>query len=162
MEDEYMIFKTKQNRRIERLCEEIKKGTKILFLLSTNFEVNADCIANLKTALEKKYSDKIFDFIVIAFNCSKDSTIKNHSITIMKYKRAMNLYDFHYTNYEWAFLDNISLNKGHQKKRTYIFKICKLHRGLKILILTRIATICRIRLKCLGLRFELCIGKESE
>lgn len=80
----------------------------------------------------------------------------------MKYKRAMNLYDFHYTNYEWAFLDNISLNKGHQKKRTYIFKICKLHRGLKILILTRIATICRIRLKCLGLRFELCIGKESE
>ena len=159
---EYMKFKEKQNRRIARLYEKIDKGQKILFLLSTSFEIGIDCIMNLKSVLEKKWSDKIFEFIIISFDCAKDSTIENNGITMMKYKRSTNLYDFHYTNYEWAFLDNILLNQNNSKKQTCIFKISKLRRGVKILILTRIATICRIRLKMFGLRFELCIGKESE
>ena len=159
---ESMRFKEKQNRRIARLYEKIQKGQNILFLLSTSFEIGIDCVVNLKSVLEKKWSDKIFEFIIITFDCAKDSIIENNGITLMQYKRKMNLYDFHYTNYEWAFLDNISLNQNSIKKQTYIFRISKLRRGVKILILTRIATICRIRLKCLGLRFELCIGKESE
>lgn len=157
-----MNFKKKQDRRIERLYGEIEKGSKILFLLSTSFEIGVDCVVNLKRTLEKKWHNKIFDFIVISFGCSEDSMIENSGITIIKYKRGTNLYDFVYTNYEWAFLDKIALNNVIKKRNYYIFKITKLRRGIKILILTRIATICRIRLKCFGLRFELCIGKESE
>ena len=158
----YMKFKVGQNRRIARLYEKIQKGQKILFLLSTSFEIGIDCVVNLKNELEKKWGNKIFDFIIISFGCNGDSVVKNNGITMMQYKRKTNLYDFHYTNYEWAFLDNISLNQNNSKKQTYVFRIDRLHRGVKILILTRIAAICRIRLKCLGLRFELCIGKESE
>ena len=160
--NEYMNFKAKQDRRIERLYSEIEKGSKILFLLSTSFEIGIDCVANLKRALEQKWNNKVFDFIVMSFNCSEDSTIENNGIMMIKYKRGTNLYDFIYTNYEWAFLDKITLSNVIKKRNYHIFKIAKLRRGIKILILTRIATICRIRLKCLGLRFELCIGKESE
>lgn len=98
--NEYMNFKAKQDRRIERLYSGIEKGSKILFLLSTSFEIGIDCVANLKGALEKKWNDKIFDFIIVSFNCSEDSMIENSSIMMIKYKRGTNLYDFVYTNYE--------------------------------------------------------------
>lgn len=97
-------------KRIKRLYDYINKSQCILLILSTAFEMDTSCILNLKKCLENKWPKKQFDFEIISFGCKEDSIISDNNITVRKYKRDINPYDFNQTNFEWIFLDNIQLN----------------------------------------------------
>ena len=58
------------------------------------------------------YPDKNIDIKILSFNCDCDELIKYETVELFKYKRAINLYDFIKTNFEWAFLDNVSIAKS--------------------------------------------------
>lgn len=152
----YENFYTKLRRRINRLQEKIKNGKKILFILSTTNEFNTDCIQKLQATLKTIYPNKQFDFVVISFSCSQDETYNiNENITVYKYKRAQNEYDFIKTNFEWAFLDNIRLSTRNSEQ----FSLKLRNKTLCIYLFTRMSTLFRINLYVFGLRLDFCIGK---
>jgi len=121
----YEPVKQKIDRRISRLYKYINKYNKFLFILSTSFELNSKPLHELKKCLEKKWPGKIFEFEMIQFNCNDNTIYTEDCITIRKYKRALNSYDFDVTNFEWAFLDDIKLNNK-PKQQT---KLCSISLG---------------------------------
>ena len=156
----YEPVKEKLDRRIARLYEKIAKGKNILFILATSFEMQTDSIYKLQNTLNNKFKDKNFEFIIIQFNCNNDSSIKDGNINVYKYKRSMNRYDYEKTNIEWAFLDELELNKTDKiKQRIHICYVKSLKKGIAVYILPHITTIFRIKLYLFGLRLDFCIGK---
>ena len=108
--NEFEIVNKKNNRRIERLFQNLSKSKKVLFLLYLNFELNVvKELENFSSALKKIYPNLVMDFYVIQFNCKVESSEKHNNICIAKYKRAMNNDDFCTTNKEWNFLNKINV-----------------------------------------------------
>lgn len=152
----YEDFNSKLRRRIDRLIEKIKTGKKILFILSTTNETDLSCVETLHNTLKEIYSNKQFDFVVISFSCSQDEIYKiNENITVYKYKRPQNEYDFIKTNFEWAFLDNIKIKNNNKN----IIEIKRIKKTYCIYVLPKISTLLRMQLYFLGLRLDICIGK---
>jgi len=152
----YEEFNSKLRRRIDRLNNKIKTGKKILFILSSSTEINTACVETLQETLKSIYPDKQFDFVLIYFSCSQDETYTiNENITVYKYKRPQNQYDFIMTNFEWAFLDSIKVKNNNNN----IIEIKKIKKTYCIYVLPKISTLFRIELYLLGFRLDICLGK---
>ena len=119
---EYKRFYEKLKRRIDRLFNCIEKNNSILFVLACEIPFEESDILELKTTLSKLYPHKKLDFRIMIFNANTNAekTLDNN-ISIYKYARTQNLYDFTKTNYEWAFLDNIKLSCLQPKNSIKIF-----------------------------------------
>ena len=154
----YCRVNKKIQKRIKRLIKAIKKSKKILFMISTVIEIDISEIENLKQALQEKYPSKVFDFRIISFGRNKDEIIEKENILIKNYERKDNFYDFVRTNIEWQYMvDNIVLNP----QKTFA-KILRTKKGYGIQLLPFINTLFRIKLYFLGLRFEICLGKQRD
>ena len=115
-EKEYDLFYKKLCRRTERLINKIKNARKVLFILSTTFGADITCLEKLNECLTKLYPNVHFDFEAVSFACPRDEEQTIGNIHFRRCFRQQNLYDFHRTNYEWAFLDQILLSeKSHNK-----------------------------------------------
>ncbi len=98
-------------RRCCRLINMVKYAKKILFILSSSFELDCHAVFSLNTFLSKMYPNKKIDFQIIMFNCKSDTFENFGNITIRKFRRAENENDYITTNEEWNFLDNIKVSK---------------------------------------------------
>lgn len=156
----YKIFRQKLDRRLKRFYEIIEKSENILFLLSVDFESDFLSIQNLKSVLEKKFPQKTFNFEILEFGCKEDNIIDKNGITLRKFKRNMNNYDFVQTNFEWEFLDRIRVSKIIKAKFTKLFFVKRLKRGFEISILPQLFTMITLKLYFLGLRFRICLGRD--
>jgi hypothetical protein len=155
----YEPFKLKMDRRIKRLYKNIQDGNKILFIISTNFDLDLDCVKFLKKTLNKKWENKKFDFLVISFNCNEDIDFCENKIQVQKHIRPMNDYDFTQTNNEWAILDDIEINKNIIGIDNYILRFKKIKKGISVYLFGQISTLLRFRFYLFGLRIDFCIGK---
>lgn len=154
--NEYEIVKSKLDRRIKRMLKCIDNSDKILFVLSTCFQIEKEPLINLINVLKKLYPSKVFDIVSIAFSCEKDDVIELPNLKMYRYKRENNLYDYIKTNYEWAFLDDVKLTK---KEKPILLKIKKVKRGVSINLFSKLPTIIAIKLYFIGVRFNFCLGK---
>lgn len=114
-ESEYQRVYQQFQKRFRRLFEQIEKAQSILFILNTEFEMPLDSIHQLQKTLRQKYPDKKIDFEVIQFSCKEEKIDAAANITVRKFRRAQNMYDFSKTNFEWAFLDEIELTQKVKK-----------------------------------------------
>lgn len=113
----YNEIKNKFERRFNRLIEHIECAHKILFIFAIKYETELNAYKYLLTELKKLYPNKEIDIKVLSFNSKKNEQIKKDYIEINYYQRNQNDYDFYHTNYEWAFLDNLKLNKKKKRSR---------------------------------------------
>ncbi len=163
--DEYEIVKTKLDRRIKRMLEYIDNSDKILFVLSTCFQIEEEPLINLINVLKELYPSKVFDIVSIAFSCEKDELIEHPNVKMFRYKRDNNVYDYIRTNYEWAFLDDVKLvniNKKvniNEKEKPVLLKIKKVKRGISIHLFSKLPTIAAFKLYFFGIRYNFCLGK---
>jgi len=156
----YPSFYKKLKKRIKRLEDKIKSSKNILFLVSICYEFDYSVLSELKETLETLYPGKKFDFILVSFNCRKNEEFKiNENIYVKRLIRDRNTYDFYKTNYEWSFLDNITINQSNKNK---LLAISKIKKGLKINILPFISTIFAVKLYLFGIRLDFTIGKARE
>lgn len=124
----YIPFREKFDRRIKRLIDYIESSNSILFILGVGFEFNINAVYELKNILKNKYPNKKIDFEIIEFNCNEDKITIEEDLTVRKYKRDLNNYDFTKTNFEWAFLDEIKTSKLFKAKiplwKKLLIKLC--------------------------------------
>lgn len=160
--DEYIKVKEKIDRRIKRLKFYIDKSEKILFILSTTFEINIESIQYLSDTLEKLYPGKNFYFRVIVFSSKENHILMTNNIEINYYKRNINDYDFTKTNYEWSFLDDLiydPLYLTRKRKLENLFSMNRIKKGFMICFFPKLNTIFYIKLYLFGLRLQFSFGK---
>lgn len=160
--DEYKKVKEKIDRRIERLKFCLEKSNKILFVLSTTFDISTESIQYLSNILEKLYPGKNFYFKVIIFSSKENHILTTNNIEIDYYERNTNDYDFTKTNYEWSFLDNLIYDPSYiTEKRKYenLLSVSKIKKGFNICFFPKLNTVLYIKLYLFGLRLQLLFGK---
>ncbi|MBR6721934.1 hypothetical protein IKL64_00595 [bacterium] len=116
LNQEYDIFYKKFKRRVKRLISQIEESENILFLFSSILNIEKDYFLRLEKVLKNLYPEKNFEFRVMLFKQNEDKEEIMGNIHYIYYLRDFNLYDYTKTNFEWAFLDSINLNK--KRKRT--------------------------------------------
>ena len=150
----------KIHKRVKRLFKKISQAHKILVICATNFEFDQKHMQNVKKSFEKLYPNKEFVFYTLMFNAHADTEIQAGNMHFIYSVRAINLYDYDKTNFEWKFLDNVKISDrlSDQNKFFYTKKIKKgiLH------FFRRINTILYIKLYLFGMRIQIIIGKNRE
>lgn len=161
---DYELVSSKLRRRLDRLQEKIKTGQNILFIISTSFEIELSSLKKLSDTMKQLYPDKCIEFYLISFNCNTNEKYTiDDNIYVNKYSRPTNFYDFARTNFEWSFLDDVTVKDSKQsKEKKILFKIKQIKKGIAIYLLPFIFTILRFRFYLFGLRFDFCIGKVRE
>ena len=125
-ETEYNKVTQTIKRRCLRLLEQITKSKKILFIFSTSFKVNLKPFQYLMKKLNLLYPHKNFEIMIVSFNCPKTEKQIYRGITLYRFSREMNDYDFTKTNYEWHFLDDMELSfVSHSPKNLWVQFIIK-------------------------------------
>jgi len=168
----YEPVKQKIDRRVSRLQDLIRRSKRVLFVLSINFEGDVTNILKLQSTLRKLYPNTVFDFVCVMFSCKSDSVTEHENITVYKYVRAENAYDYSHTNYEWRFLDNVSLslnnldNKPSSSPAPKIGWIVRnlFHMGYRngtvlFCLLPAMHTALNIRLYLFGIKINFGLGK---
>lgn len=167
-EGSYPFFAKKMEKRIKRLYRLIKKSNNVLFIYSADFKIDLEAFQTLSKTLSDMYPDKNFEFELLQFNSKIESSTTDEinyyeNITLRKFKRKYNLYDYLKTNYEWSFLDDIEINKKIiSDEGPSIIKIQKLKRGILINLFPKISTFFNFKCYFFGLRVALYIGKVRE
>ena len=151
-------------RRINRFYDSLAVSKKILVICATDFVYDPKYIYKVKDTFEEIYPDKEFIFYALMFRSDANREILNKNVHIIYSERAVNLYDFNATNYEWAFLDDIVLSQVLNKKEPKkFFELKKLKKGCGVYLFPFAKnTLCRFKCYILGLRFDICFGKVKE
>ena len=121
----YLPVYNKIRMRVSRLLNAFEKGSDFLFILSAKVPVSFDVIKKLSDVLKSKYPDKNFEFEILLFDSQKDEVQINENIKFNYIKRSLNLYDFHHTNFEWNFLDNVALKRKNNNIKKISLKLFK-------------------------------------
>lgn len=118
-DNEYKKVHDTLRRRIDRLFNSLENSYSILFILAGELSFNEEDILEFKKTLLKLYPAKDITIRVMIFNYKdNEENVIDNNISIYKYIRPMNLYDFTKTNYEWSFLDDIKLSNVNYKKNS--------------------------------------------
>lgn len=156
----YNKFKQKFDRRINRLQDILKQSKKVLFVFASDIKVSQEIFIELKNTVEALYPNLKLDMEVLLFeqDCNESFGIEN--INFNFYKREINLYDMQKTNFEWAFLDDLKLNK--YIRNTKFKSVQRIKKGIKVHILPKFSTLLILKLYILGIRVYLIVGKDKK
>lgn len=119
-EKEYDAFDKKLRRRTARLIEKIKSAKNVLLILSVSFPLDISCLEKLSKCLTRLYPNARFDFEAVSLSCPREEEATVGNIRLQRCVRQQNLYDFYKTNFEWAFLDRITLPSKSNNKITLL------------------------------------------
>lgn len=166
----YEPVKEKIDRRVSRLRALIGDSRRVLFVLSVNFDGDVQNILKLNATLRKLYPNTVFDFVCVMFACKADGVTKYDNVTVYKYSRAENAYDYSATNYEWRFLDDVSLvsrssdNASPQTNRAgwikrNLFYINYRKGTVSVCMFPALHTTINIRLYLFGIKANVGLGK---
>lgn len=132
---EYDRVYKKLRRRVDRLFSCIENNNSILFVLACEISFSEADILELKNTLLKMYPEKRLDFRIMTFNAkSNEEKSLDNNISIYKYTRGQNLYDFIKTNYEWAWLDSLTQSISPRRNSIKIFSLKLLGYHLKLVL----------------------------
>jgi hypothetical protein len=156
---EFVKVKKRYAKRIKRLYEKIEKSTRIALILNSRWSVRLVLIETFHSMLVAKWPGKEFDIFIISFSQERNETktIEDYCI-VSNYKRAENSYDYFQTNYEWEFLDKISLKHNNGPIKRFIDFKCIRH-GLHMYFLKEKRNILGLRIRIFGCEFDFSIGK---
>lgn len=145
-------------KRIDRLYQKLDKAKKILVILETSFVFDEKYILDIKKTFEELYPEKKFVFYIIMLNAEKYEEKSYDNITCVYSLRDVNMYDFEHTNWEWSFLDKITLTEiENEKKKLLLFK--KIKRGIGICLFPFLPTLFRFKVYLLRIKLDFCLGK---
>lgn len=163
-------------KRCRRFDYLLKHSKKVLLILSFKKDIEIEPVKYLLEVIQKKYPNTEINIRYQGFCASENSIIKLPYLEIYKYQREENLYDYTATNWEWRWLDNISLSKRFHLnclnfnliEKDYfniITNIINLHhikKGISINLLRFLNTFFYFKLYILGIRLQFAIGKLKE
>lgn len=117
---EYELVYAKLRRRIDRLSSAFEHGGTFLLLLATEVDVSEMLLSKLVKSLSTKFPKSHFDLRYLHFKQLHNSENDlGNGIVIENVSRAINDYDFLKTNWEWHFLDEISLSAANKGKKHF-------------------------------------------
>jgi hypothetical protein len=114
---EYRKVVKKYRRRFSRLYRLIDDADQVHFIANTKWSVDLNLIKTFMDVVSKKWDEKRFHLYVVNFRDKENAIIYDNSITVYKFTRCENKYDYFETNIEWDFLD-VFLNE--KKRNKYV------------------------------------------
>lgn len=110
---EYERVHAMLRRRIGRLVESIRTAKRVLFVLATGVVVSNSTLTLLRDAFLRRFPGVSFDFVCLQFDANAEGVQEvAPGIVRRQIPRKMNVYDLERTNFEWSFLDEVSLSSG--------------------------------------------------
>ena len=108
---EFLGVAAKMRRRLDRLMNDLARAkTVMLILAASRMAFEAEDLRALEAAIRESFPGLKADIRVMRFSAESDSVEKmSECLAIYNCRRPMNDYDFYKTNFEWAFLDDVSL-----------------------------------------------------
>jgi len=97
-------------KRFARLEKYLEQAGSICVIICSSFFISDDTAQEVLEALRRKYPDKDVDVVILNFSCPEETQERMEGLTISRYARATNDYDFHKTNIEWSFMDGFRLS----------------------------------------------------
>lgn len=98
-------------RRIRRLVENLRTAKRVLFVLATGVVVSDSTLSLLRDAFIRRFPGVSFDFVYLQFGADAEGVREAFpGIVRRQVLRKMNVYDLERTNFEWSFLDSVSLS----------------------------------------------------
>lgn len=109
--EEYEVVYAAIRRRADRLVSAFERGGSFLLLLATPVDMSADLLKELVATLAERFGNSRFDLRYLHFRKGRDAeTDLGGGLVVQDIGREQNYYDFTKTNWEWHFLDDISLS----------------------------------------------------
>lgn len=114
---EFPVVAAKVKRRIKRLLTDLRNAKRVLFVLAAEIAFDVDDLKALQISISESFPNLKADVRVMRFGAGSDSFEQvSEQIALYNYRRSVNDYDFHKTNFEWAFLDDILLRTPKARK----------------------------------------------
>ncbi len=148
-------------KRCKRLIDYLERAENVLMVLSIHKEIDIESVKNLVDVLKRRFPNTNVDIVYQCFNAKKEESSVLSNLEIKKYQRPENDYDYHNTNYEWNFLDEIKLTNKFDKPLNRLFKLTRVKRGMRIAVLKNINTVFYLKLYLFGTRLQICFGKHK-
>lgn len=156
-DDAAFVTLKKRFTRLEKVLEEAEN---ICVIICSSFFITSGTARQVLEALRKKYPGKDIDMFMLNFSCPEEMQDSMEGLTISRYTRAMNDYDFEKTNIEWRFMDDFKLRARPAPKN--FVQIKRLKRGLNIEILSHMKGLICLKCYMFGLRLAFSIGKPKK
>ena len=100
-------------RRIDRFYRTLESAKRVLFVLGTEVEIRDGTLVSLGSAFRDRFPETDFQFEFVRFKAGAEGVCEvGEGIRCRRILRAQNVYDFERTNFEWSFLDGVSLSSG--------------------------------------------------
>lgn len=124
-DEEYQRVYGTLMRRVTRFIEKLSHAKRALLILATPVNVSDSCFCALRKSLTLKFPKTEIDIVYMKFGVEGEcpELIADAKVHIIPIPRSLNDYDFLKTNYEWSWLDQVSVSDtpGVQKRKTDIF-----------------------------------------
>lgn len=100
-------------RRIDRFCELLGSARRVLLVLATGVAVSDETLTELRQAFMRQFPGADFTISFLRFGAEDEGERSvDEGVFCQTVRRSMNRYDLERTNFEWAFLDGVSLTSG--------------------------------------------------
>ena len=105
-------------KRVERLFRVLASKQRFLLVLATTVPIR-ECVARaLQMSFREAFPGKVFDLELLLFCCDEDTICDlRDGLVVHRSKRDFNDYDYHQTNYEWHFLDDVRVSIKPKRNR---------------------------------------------
>lgn len=115
---EYEAVYATIRRRVNRLLSAFAHGGRFLLVLATPVAVPVDVLRTLLEVLSKSYGESQFDLRYLHFEQAQDSAPRDFGggLVVQNIQRKLNDYDFHKTNWEWSWLDELEVGVKSKRK----------------------------------------------
>lgn len=112
IKDEKYFNKIKNSfkKRINRLYKILKKSKKVMFIVLTSYPISIEDLNDFANYIHDKYDTEV-KISWLELNANENLTIEDKNVIHYKINRPINDYDHFGMNNEWAFLDDVILNK---------------------------------------------------
>ncbi len=121
---EYKTVSAAIRRRAGRLVSAFNRGGTFLLLLATSVNVSVDLLEELLRTLAARFVNPRFELRYLHFAHGPDARLDGgNGVVIENIARSQNDYDFYKTNWEWHFLDDVSVSTKVRKPFKFSFDI---------------------------------------
>lgn len=158
---EYLRVKRQYEKRIRRLYSLIEAAENILILLNGKWPISAERIKEFCECISYKWPGKKIKLVVVNFSQGKDELVElmNDCIVINR-SREENAYDYFNTNFEWEFLDSITLRDKLARFHRFI-EAKRIPGGLSLRLLKNFRSIFGFQVKILKYVVDFSIGRNG-
>lgn len=118
---EYEAVSDAIRRRADRLVSAFEGGGSFLLLLATSVDVSVELLKQLLGTLSARFGKSRFVLRYLHFGTGRDAESLDGGLVVQDIARGQNDYDFFKTNWEWHFLDDISLSGRYKAKKPFKF-----------------------------------------